>query len=182
MSSMYGGQGMGNKIPKGYSQGRLQNFTPEMMQQFQSLFSHLGPESYLSRLAGGDEGLFEEIERPAKRQFSGVLGNIASKYSGTGLGARHSSGFQNEATSAAGEFAQGLQANRQGLQRQALGDLFNMSNMLLNQRPYENFLSEKKPGFLQSLFGGLGGGLASGAGQAGGMAALMKLLPLLGLA
>jgi hypothetical protein len=155
MSSMYGNQGMGNKIPKGYSAGRIQQFTPEMMQLFNSLFSHVGPESYLSRLAGGDEEIFKQIEGPAMRQFSGQLGNLASRFSGMGQGARHSSGFQNTATSAASDFAQDLQSKRQGLTRQALMDLMSSSQMLLGQRPYENFLT-KKPDFLSQLFGGGG--------------------------
>jgi hypothetical protein len=160
MSSMYGtgptgGSMQGNKIPKGYQLGQIQQFTPEMMQLFQSLFGQLGEGSYLSRLASGDPELFAEMERPALQQFSGQLGNLASKFSGTGLGGRRSSGFQNTATSAASQFAQDLQAQRQGLQRQALGDLFNMSNMLLQQRPYEQFVT-KKPDFLSQLFGGIG--------------------------
>jgi|HubBroStandDraft_2_1064218.scaffolds.fasta_scaffold324756_2 hypothetical protein len=157
--------------------GRMQQFTPEQMQLFQQLFGHLGPDSFLSKLAGGDEEMFNQIEAPAKRQFSGQIGNLASRFSGTGLGARHSSGFQNAATAASGDFAQGLQSQRLGLQRQAIGDLLGLSNQLLGQRPYETFATEKKPSFLESLMGGLG----SGAGQAGGAAAIMKLLPLLGL-
>lgn len=154
MSSMYGatGQGAGNKIPKGYQSGRLQNFTPEQMQLFQSLFSNLGPESFLSQLAGGNPETFADIERPALQQFSGQLGNLASRFSGMGLGARKSSGFQNQATSAASQFSQQLQSQRQGLQRQALQDLFGMSNQLLSQRPYDQFVY-KKPDFLSQLFG-----------------------------
>ena len=39
-----------------------------------------------------------------------------------------------------------------------------MSNDLLNQRPYENFLLKKEPGFLKQI----GLGLANQAGQIGG--------------
>jgi len=156
MSSMYGGVSGGNKIPSGYKAGRMQQFTPEQMQLFQSLFSQLGPDSYLSKLAGGDEGTFEQIEAPAMRQFSGLQGNLASRFSGMGMGGRRSSGFQNTATQASSDFAQDLQSRRQGLQRQALQDLMGMSNNLLGQRPYEQFLTPKKPSFLQSLLGALG--------------------------
>ena len=149
------GAGMGNKIPKGYNLGRIQQFTPEMMQLFQSLFSHVGPDSYLSRLASGDEGLFAEMERPALQQFSGLQGNIASKFSGMGTGARHSSGFQNAQTQAASDFASKLQSQRQGLQREAIGSLFDMSSSLLKQRPYDQFL-EKKPDFMSQILGGTG--------------------------
>lgn len=173
-----GGAGGGNVIPKGYEYGQIQQFTPEMMQLFQSLFGHLGEGSYLSRLAGGDEELFNQIERPAQQQFSGLQGNLASRFSGMGLGARHSSGFQNTANSAASDFASQLQSQRQGLQREALTSLFGMSNQLLGQRPYENFLTEKEPSFWESLLGGLGGlggQFAGGLGGGAGLGLLMKL-------
>lgn len=157
MSSMYGttGSGAGNKIPSGYKAGRMQNFTPEMMDLFKQMFGHVGPDSYLSRLAGGDESLFAEMEAPAMRQFSGLQGNIASRFSGMGMGGRKSSGFQNTMNQASSDFAQDLQLKRQGLQRQAIQDLSSISSDLLNKKPYENFLT-KKPDFLSQLLGGSG--------------------------
>jgi hypothetical protein len=162
---------MKEKIPSGYKKGSLQQFTPEQMELFQQMFGHVGPESYLSKLAGGDQSTFGEIEAPALRQFSGVQGNLASRFSGMGgLGARRSSGFQNTMTSAASNFAQELQAQRQGIQRQALRDLMGLSSDLLGQRPYENFMikkQQKKP-FWQQLLGmisPLGGDVAEGGTQ-----------------
>lgn len=154
MSSMYG---QGNKIPKGYEQGRMQKFTPEQMQLFQSLFSRLGPDSFLSKLAGGDEGIFNQIEAPALRQFAGLQGNTASRFSGMGMGARNSSGFQNELSQKTSDFAQELQSKRMGLQSQALKDLMGMSEQLLGQRPYDDFLVEKKQKvpFWQQILGGI---------------------------
>jgi len=155
---------MKEKIPSGYNKGSLQQFTPEQMQLFQQMFGHVGPESYLSKLAGGDQSTFGEIEAPALRQFAGLQGNIASRFSGMGgLGARKSSGFQNTMNSAASNFAQDLQSQRQGLQRQALMDLMGISNSLLGQRPYENFLVEK-----QKKQSGLGGTIGAGIGGIGG--------------
>lgn len=158
-----------NKIPKGYSYGQVAQYTPDQMKLFQSLLSQLGPDSYLSRLAGGDQSLFEEMEAPALRQFSGLQGNIASRFSGMGLGARHSSGFQNTMTSAASNFAQDLQSRRQDLQRQAIRDLQGMGSELLSQRPYQRTLTQKPKSFLQELllsgvegFGKGSGGSASG--------------------
>jgi hypothetical protein len=174
MSSLYGGRGptggLGNKAPRGYELGRLQNFTPEQMELFRSLFSQLGPESYLSKLAGGDEGIFQQIEAPALRQFTGLQGGLASRFSGMGSGARRSSGFQNAANQQASEFAESLHAQRQQLQRDALRDLFGMSNQLLSQRPYEEFFLEKPPSFLESLFGGLGNLFGMFGGSAAGRA------------
>jgi hypothetical protein len=168
MSSMYGatGGGMSTKVPSGYKVGQLQQFTPEQMDLFKSLFGHVGQGSYLSRLASGDEGLFEEMERPALKQFTGLQGNLASRFSGMGLGARNSSGFQNTATQAASDFAQDLHSRRQGLQRQAITDLLGMGQELLGQRPYEQFLYEKKKPFWQRL---LGGGLPIAGTIAGGL-------------
>lgn len=171
MSSMYGtggnvstATGGGNQLPKGYKAGRMQNFTPEMMQLFQQLFGHVGPDSFLSKIASGDEGAFADIERPALQQFTGEMGNLASRFSGMGMGARHGSGFQHEATGAASDFANKLQAQRHGLQREATSDLFNMSQMLLNQKPYENFLTKKdrKPSFLEQIYSMFGPGKVAG--------------------
>ncbi len=73
MSSMTGSTGYGgSKIPKGYEQGSMQQFTPEQMNLFKSLFGQVGPDSFTSRLAGGDQSMFEQMEAPAMRQFQGL--------------------------------------------------------------------------------------------------------------
>ena len=164
MGSASRGGTHGDIIPSGYEKGRLQQYTPEQMQLFQKSFGKVGPDSYLSRLAGGDEELFNEMEAPAMRQFSELQGGLASRFSGQGSGARRSSGFQNTSSAAASNFAQQLQAQRQGLQRQAIGDLHSMSQDLLGNRPYENFLQQKqqKQGF------DWGGAIGAGVGAVGG--------------
>ena len=162
------GQQMKEKIPQGYQKTQLQQFTPEQMQLFQQLFSHLGPEGFLSKLAGGDEGAFAEMEAPALRQFSEEQGNIASRFSGMGQGGRNSSGFKNSMNTAASNFAQDLQGKRSEMQQNALKDLFGMSNMLMGQKPFETGLTEKAPSFMEqlmlSLSGGAGQALGSWAG------------------
>lgn len=133
-----------DKIPSGYKKGSIQQFTPEQMNLFNSMFSHVSPDSYLSRLAGGDESMFNEIEAPALRQFSGLQGNMASRFSGMGsTGSRHSSGFQNEMNAASSNFAQDLASRRQSLQQNAIKDLMGLSDQLLGQRPVDQFLVEK---------------------------------------
>ena len=141
----------------GYKQAQMQNFTPEQMSLFQNLFSNVGPDSYLSKLASGDEGTFNQMEAPALRQFGAFQGNLANRFSGQGMGGRRSSSFQNAATSANQNFAEQLQSQRMGLQRQALQDLMGMSEGLLNQRPYENYLLEKKEPFWKQLLSGAAG-------------------------
>lgn len=166
----------GNKIPSGYQAGQIQQFTPEQMQLFGQLFGHLGPDSFTSKLAGGDQDTFNQMEAPALKQFAGIQGGLASRFSnnlGAGgggqlaQGGRNSSGFQNTMNQAGSDFASQLQSNRQGLQRQALQDLMGMSNNLLNQRPYETFLGEKKKNEpywkkLLGLVSPVGGDIASG--------------------
>ncbi len=155
MSSLFGGSSQstgqpsrsgatGNILPKGFKAGQMQNFTPEMMQLFQSLFSHVSPDSFTSQLAGGDQQAFDQMEAPALKQFSGLQGNLASRFSQMGQGATKSSGFQNTMNQAGQDFAGQLQSQRLGLQNNAAKDLFSMSQMLLGQKPYENFMTEKQ--------------------------------------
>ncbi len=150
-----------NKIPSGYTSGYIQQFSPEQMQLFQQLFSHTSPDSFTSRLAGGDQAGFAEMEAPALRQFSELQGGLASRFSGLGgpgaLSSRKSSGFQNSLNSAANNFAQDLASRRMGLQRQAIQDLMGMSGQLLGQRPQENFLVEKQKPWWQELLTNIGG-------------------------
>lgn len=155
----------GDVIPKGYRATQLQQYTPEQMQLLENSLGMVGPESYLSRLAGGDQSLFEEMEAPAMRQFQGTLGGIASKFSNQGMGSRRSSGFQQATTSAASNFAQELQANRQNLQRQAIMDLMGISSQLLDKRPYERSL-QQKPEKQPSGWGNIAGGVLGGVGGA----------------
>ena len=150
------GSGQVNKTPRGYESGSIQNFTPDQMKLFQDLFSQVGPGSYTSRLAGGDESLFNQMEAPAMRQFSQLQGQNASRFSGMGLGARKGSGFQNFQNQATSDFAQDLQSRRQELQRQAIQDLMGMSRDLLGQRPYENYLVPKQKPWWQELLLGIG--------------------------
>jgi hypothetical protein len=157
----------GDVIPKGYNKGQLQQFSPEQMQLFQQRISELGPDSYLSKLAGGDQGTFDEIEAPAYRDFNAIQGNIASRFSGMGSGARKSSGFQNAVTAAGSNFAQDLQSRRQDMRQQAINDLMGFSNTLLNQRPQENFLVQK-PQKPQKSSTGFGSIIGSGLGAVGG--------------
>lgn len=138
----YGGQG--DKIPSGYKKGTLQQFTPEQMQLFQQMFSHVGPGSYLGRLAGGDESLFKQMEGQGMKQFEQLQGQTASRFSGAGMGARRGSGFQNAVNQQTSDFAMNMQQQRQQLQQQAIMELMGLSGQLLGQKPYENFLVQKQ--------------------------------------
>src|ERR1700677_4482110 len=112
MNSMAGAQGLrgtqGMKAPKGSS--FASNYTPQQQSLFENQFSHVDPNSYTSRLASGDQSMFQEIEAPALRQFNELQGQNASRFSGMGLGARRGSGFQNYQNQATSDFAQDLQS------------------------------------------------------------------------
>jgi hypothetical protein len=173
LMSMATGSRYGSMTPslnRGKSKGGLtpfsmQQFTPEQMDLFGGMFGYLQPGGFLDKLIKGDEGLFQELEAPALKQFAGVQGNMASRFSGMGSGARNSSGFQNTMNQASSDFAQELQSQRLGLRNQALRDLMGMGNSLLQQRPYDQFVSEKKPSFLKQMLLGLAGPAAQGALQ-----------------
>ena len=170
MSSLIGqATGMGNKNPAGYTTGRIQNFTPEQIQLFQRMFGSVSPDSFTSRLAQGDQSAFDESEAPALRQFAGLQGQTASRFSQLAPGAmssRRGSGFHNAINQQTSDFAQDLASKRMGLQRQAIMDLHGMSQDLLSQRPYENYLVQQqhKPSFLSQVAPAIGAGVGGAFG------------------
>ena len=158
----------GDITPKGYEKGQLAQFTPEQMQLFQQMFSHASPDSYLSRLASGDEELFSEIEAPEWRNFSRAQGELGSRFSqlgGGAMSAQRGSGFQQAAGQLGSDFAMDLASRRRELQRQAISDLRGLSGELLGQRPYDRFFAEK-PQKQSSALGGWGGALGAIGGGA----------------
>jgi len=176
---MYGSRGAaaassggGMKTPKGYDQ--FQQFTPEQMQLFKSMFGNVGPDSYLGKIAGGDDSVFDQIEAPAMKQFSGLQGNLASRFSGNGggrgpLSSRRSSGFQNTMSQASSDFASQLQSQRHGLKRQAIMDLMGLSENLLGQQPFGMVKKQHQPNWLESLLGNISGGVGQGLGMLPGL-------------
>lgn len=135
---------MGNIIPSGYSQGRLQNATPEQMELLKYLQGLIGPESDIGKRLSGNEEYLKTLEKPAWRNFQEVQSAFGNKFSSLGLG---NSGAAQAMKSRTGrEFSENLAAQRQTLQRQAVQDLMGISNQLLGYSPYENFLVENPKG------------------------------------
>lgn len=173
--SLSGSRGpAGNKIPKGYEAGRLQQYDTNQMDLYQRLFGNVGPQSQLAGLARGDEAAFAPMEQQAMRDFQGFSGQLGSRFSELApgaMGARKGSGFQNAATQGAQDFAMQLSGQRQALQRQALQDMMGISSTLLGQRPYEQFLikqqPKERPGWAQALGGALPA-IGAGVGAFGG--------------
>jgi hypothetical protein len=125
---------------------------------FKQLFGQVGPDSYLSKLAGGDEEAFQQAEAPFRREFQRQQGELGSRYSQLGsqngqgsFSAQKGSGFKNAMNAQSINFAEQLGAQRQYLQRQALQDLQGLSGQLLNQRPYEQSLIKKREPFWKQL-------------------------------
>jgi hypothetical protein len=181
----FGSNYMQEKTPSGYSKYTHSNFTPAQQNLFNQGFSHVGPDSYMAKLAKGDEATFNQMEAPALQQFNQVQGNLASRFSGQGMGARGSSGFQNASNAAAQDFASQLQSNRQSLQRQAIMDMMGMTSTLLSANPYTQGYAQKQQksgpagGWGQTagtILGGIGGSFfgmpmlgAAGGGALGSM-------------
>jgi hypothetical protein len=161
-SSGTGNYGMssGNNLGKGDKLRQMPNFTPEQMDLFKSMFSNVGADSFTGKLAAGDESTFNDIEAPAYRSFAEQQGGVASRFSGMGgTGARKSSGFQNTMTAGSSNLAQDLQSKRFGMQNQAIKDLMSMSQSLLNNEPYENYIEKKKPSFWEQMLGNFTSGI-----------------------
>jgi hypothetical protein len=151
-----GGGGSGNNQPKnkisGYNTAQLPNFTPEMMNLFQSLLGNIGGGAnsgidYLSKLAGGDEEAFGGMEQNAMNQFEKFLGQAGTRFSD--LGAQDSSYFENAVSGAGSELTQNLQSQRNKMRQEAIESLLSNSQQLLGRNPYQNFLAPKqqKQGF-----------------------------------
>ena len=155
-----------------YTQPR---FTPEQMQLFSQMMGMASPESFTGRLSQGQG--FEALEAPATRQFAQALGGLGSRFSGMGTGARSSSGMALAGAGLGTDLAQNLQAQRLGLQRQAIGDIMGMGRDLLGYAPYNTMLmpSARAP-WQEALLGG-----ARGLSQSGLMGQLGKLSPMFGI-
>lgn len=154
---------------KGYNVAQLPNLTPQLMNLLQQLASGFGQGAggatdWLSRLASGDQSIFEEIEAPAYASFDKLLGNIANRFSN--VGARDSSAFQGATAGAAGDLARNLASQRAGYRSDAVNSLLSNSQNLLQQRPYENIVAEKqqKNPWYNSLLQGLGQGIGKSIG------------------
>ncbi len=139
-----------NTKQSGYNVVQTPRMSPEMMQMVQQLRGKvepgaLGAVGQLSQLAsGGNEDMWKQLEAPAMRQFGQLQGNIASRFSGAGMGARRSSGFQNALSSESTDLAERLQSQRLGLQQGAQNQLMSLYSQLMQMDPYEISLMEKK--------------------------------------
>lgn len=168
----------------GYSQLQTPTMSPQQQQLFSQLFQGIQPglTSGLNQLnqqaAGGDEEYWQQQEAPALRQFGALQGNLASRFSGMGSGARKSSGFQNTANTAATDLAERLQGQRQNLQQNAISQLMELYGNLMGTKSFETSLIPKQgkpPSFWEQLLPSLVGGASQFGGVLGGVALGKKI-------
>jgi hypothetical protein len=160
----------------GYKQLQIPRLSPEQQQLFSQVFSSLSPNlggavSGLGQLAaGGTQEQWDQLEAPALRQFNQLQGQLASRFSGMGTGARRSSGFQNASSGAATDLAERLQSQRLGLQQNALQQLLGLYSGLMGTQTHEyGFLPKERP-FWQQLLGGAAPGIGQALGTGGSLA------------
>ena len=143
---------------------QIPNFTPQQMDLFQRLLAALGPGAeqgagFLSRLASGEEGAFEGLEAPYYSALQRGIADTANRFSQ--FGAQDSSAFQNMLAGQSEQLAETLGSQRTALQQAAIERLLESSANLLGQRPYENLLKPKRPGFGSAFGRGLGSALGN---------------------
>jgi hypothetical protein len=185
----------GNAMPKTKISGYKLHQLPQYTQGQQDIFNQQtagygaaqpGAIDYLSRLSRGDEDLFTQMEKPAYAALEKGLGQTANRFSQ--FGAQDSSAFQNQLGEQSREMAENLQSRRQALQSGAVDKLLSNSERVLSQKPYEQLLEKKLPGFnwgefigkigpqmmeqlLPILLGAAGGAIGGPAGAMAGSAA-----------
>lgn len=162
--------------PMGMGNYAINQYTKGQEGLFANQFQQLNKGSYLDRLAGGDEELYNEIEAPEFKKYNTEMGQLSSYFSGMGMGGRKSSGFQNAASQSASDFSSNLQKNRSEMRNQAIKNLMGLSDQVLSQRPQERGLTENPPDdrswdkFAGAAIGGIGGlmvGNPAGGAQLG---------------
>lgn len=159
------------KVPKGfgmYSLPTMGGGQADIYNMLKGQFQGGAGDVYqnLLSMAKGDQGMFEQLEAPAMRQFQQQIApGIASRYAGSGISG--SSGMQNALASAGGNLAQDLQAQRMGLMRQSMQDVLHLGNTLLGT-PTQQFGLYQKENMLRDLMQMLGGAGSQAAGIFGG--------------
>lgn len=148
-------------IPSGYKPHQVPRMSPEVMDIWRMMAGGgkqgmQGGLDFWNKLASGDESAFQESEAPAYSAFQKNMGNMASRFSGQGMGGQDSSAFQNAAAGASSDMAQQLQGNRMNTRNNAIQSLMGMYGDLMKNDPYEQVFKEKKSGW-EKFLEGLGG-------------------------
>lgn len=106
----------------------------------------------LSQLLSGSPQAMQAFERPAITQFEQqIVPGIAERFAGSG--SLSSSQFNRALAGAGANLAENLQAQRAGLQQNALSQLMQLLSTGLGTQQFENIYTPRQPGFLESLTG-----------------------------
>lgn len=151
----------------GHKYAQLPTMSPEQLNFFQALLSQAQPGTsqgidFLSKLSGGDQSQFEQLESPYYSALDRAGAQLGSRFSGLGMGGQQSSGFQNALAGQAKDLSELLGSQRMQLQQNAIRELLGLSQSLLGTPTFQNFLTppkQKSPGFLDCLGMGIGRGL-----------------------
>lgn len=151
--------------PSGSEIVQVPKYSPERMQQIEQLRGSIEPGAlkgadFLSKIAGGDQSMFEQMEAPAMRQFEQLQGKTASRFSGLGMGSRRSSGFENTMSGHATDLAERLQGKRMGFQQNAIKQLMELYGNMMKDDPYQMYFQDEDEG---DPWGGAMSGAISGA-------------------
>ena len=165
----------------GYKAHQIQNYTPQAMKFYEDYMDKIGGGAmkgadYYTKIAAGDQSVFDEIEKPAYNAYEKQIGALGNRFSH--LGALDSNYFENATAGAGRELQENLASKRTELRQKAIDTLMNQSSALLDKKPFEtvyekekdpnewmNVLSSMGPEFME-LFQSLGLG---GDGSGGGM-------------
>lgn len=165
----------------GMRQINIPTMSPDKASFFNEIMGKLRPGMAstvqgLSGIAGGDMSSLAPLEQQAFKDFGGLQGSIASRFSGQGSGARRSSGFQNYMGEQASDLASQLAGQRLSFQQSAQKSLMDLFNQIMGQDEFDTFLTQKqkKTPLWKSLVGGAlplaGAGLGAAFGGPMGMA------------
>lgn len=166
----------------GYSIRQLPTKSAEQMDLSRLLLGGTRPGlaaalSDYAGMAGGGDDYFRALEAPAQRQFQRNIDQLANRFSGLGMGAQDSSGFQAAVAGAGREMAENLGLQRLQLQENARRQLLSLASELLGMNTFENIAVPKRRSGGQDFIASLSGGLGRGTGFLGSL----KTAKMLGL-
>lgn len=156
----------------GGTEGKMKQYstmTPEQMGVQSGIYDFLqGGKSnmpggdYMQSLFSNDPSAFRAYEAPMMRQFNEeVVPGLAERFSGSGMGGRQSSAFQNQMGQAGMKLSEALGAQRANLRQGAMSNIMQMLG--LSQTPtFENVYQAGQPGAAQGIFSGLAQGVGAG--------------------
>ena len=114
-------------------------------------------QSLLGQLLSGSPEAMEAYQAPAMRQFNEqIMPSIAERFSSMSASGQRSGAFNRAAAGAGASLAENLQAQRAGLQQNALQQALGLYQAPLGVQAFQPMMRQAQPGLLQGLMGGAG--------------------------